>query len=617
MWTATALSAGCRASDDARSSSLLERRDLQRIVELQTARDGIALDRLLSDRDATIRARAAFALGSVQDQRSAPALIEALGDDDPTVRAEAAFALGQLPLMSRAVEAALIERLAADQGVTVQGSVIEALGKVGRAAASAALAQVDPAGPAAGPAALALGRLFARGELTPTGVDTLVARLTHSDGEVRGNAAWGIANALRVGFWQDRRESVYRALDGYDRSDPAAGYVLRALAWLQDPAARGRLVEWLAASPDWRIRLSAAEALGGARTESEQAALLRALNDSSPHVRVAAATSLASAPLAETELDRVSAWLATHPDERHASGALVEALAAAGRSAPVLAWIGALPPDDPVRWRRAIGAAGRLPGDGPARVLAGASRSSVPAISGSAITALALRWEEGHRGSAGMSIVYYAAFTDALRRRDPVTAPFLVQILTDSLFRAMGSADVLATVGSLPKAEPAALLLPDWPLLKELGPRPRLVLDTERGVIVLELLADEAPVSVQTLARLAREGRLDGVPFHRVVPNFMVQGGDVTRGDGLGDPGFRLPTEVTHLRYARGTAGLARTDKDTETSQYFITTSMQPHLDGGYTAFGRVVDGLDVADQILEGDRVVRARIELDATGAP
>ena len=147
---------------------------------------------------------------------------------------------------------------------------------------------------------------------------------------------------------------------------------------------------------------------------------------------------------------------------------------------------------------------------------------------------------------------------------------------------------------------------------------PVLVLETERGVVVVDLFTEEAPLTVMTLARLAEEGRLDGVPFHRVLPNFMVQGGDVERGDGLGDPGFWIPSELTHLRYVRGTLGMARTDKDTENSQFFITHSMQPHLDGGYTAFGSRGRGTGRRRRHHgSGDRVVRARIEVTAAATP
>ena len=116
----------------------------------------------------------------------------------------------------------------------------------------------------------------------------------------------------------------------------------------------------------------------------------------------------------------------------------------------------------------------------------------------------------------------------------------------------------------------------------------RIVLETDRGAITIEMLPEQAPLTVQMVARLAGEGRYDGVPFHRVLPNFMAQGGDVARGDGLGDPGFRIPSELTHLRYERGTVGMARAEKDTEGAQFFLALSIQPHLDGAYSAFGRV-----------------------------
>src|SRR5690606_26583876 len=138
------------------------------------------------------------------------------------------------------------------------------------------------------------------------------------------------------------------------RSDPAAVQLLRAIGSLTDPGARERLVDWLRASADWRVRAAAAEGLTGARAPPEQRALLDALADASPHVRLAAATALAGAPLGQAELDRVERWIADNPEDRHTGGALIVVLANAGRSGPVLAWIAGLPEDDVVRWRRAI-----------------------------------------------------------------------------------------------------------------------------------------------------------------------------------------------------------------------------------------------------------------------
>jgi peptidylprolyl isomerase len=327
-------------------------------------------------------------------------------------------------------------------------------------------------------------------------------------------------------------------------------------------------------------------------------------------VRIAAATSLGGRPLTPPELDRIEAWVAAHPDERQLAGPLLAPLAYAGRARPILAWIARVPPDDPVGWRYAIAAADKLTGDEAIRVLASATRSEITAVWANAAQTLALRWARGDRGSAGARRIFYDAFAAGLRRRDPMTAPILAEVLTDSIFRSMGADTVIARAGQIAEPPVPPLTTPDWTLARELGERPRLILETDAGTVVAELNALEAPVTVQSIARRAREGRYDGVPFHRVVPAFMVQGGDYTRGDGTGDPGFRLPTEITTERYLRGTLGMARFDKDSESSQFFIAQSMQPHLDGGYTAFGHVVEGMDVVDRIIEGARVVRVRVE-------
>jgi cyclophilin family peptidyl-prolyl cis-trans isomerase/HEAT repeat protein len=610
--TFTALAAAtflaCSGSEG--SPSLFDNAELQRVVELQTARDGSALANLLDDRSPTVRARAALALASVQDQTTARALVEAFGDDDPSVRAHAAFALGQLPQMSGAVESALLERVASDPDTTVRVRAVEALGKVGRPTASDALARLDPQGPVGAAAATSLARMLARGTQSPAGLSALVARLVDERPEVRRDAAWGIGHAFQPGFWQDERAAVYAALDGYDKGDEAAADLLRSLAFVQDPAARRRLVDWLATSRDWKIRVAAAEAMLASPHLPERAALFAALADSVVQVRIAAAGSLGARPLTPPELDRIEAWLAAHTDERQVGGPLLAPLAYAARARPILAWIAAVPAEDAVGWRHAIAAADKLPGDEAIRALATATRSEIPAVSGNATQTLALRWAQGDRGSAAARAVFYDAFTTGLRRRDPMTAPILAEVLTDSVFRALGSDAVIAEAGPIAEPPVPPLTMPDWTLARELGARPRLVLETDAGEIVAELDAVEAPVTVQSIARLAREGRYDGVPFHRVVPAFMAQGGDYTRGDGTGDPGFRLPTEITTQRYLRGILGMARFDKDTESSQFFITQSMQPHLDGGYTAFGRVVEGMDVVDRILEGVRIVRARVE-------
>lgn len=133
---------------------------------------------------------------------------------------------------------------------------------------------------------------------------------------------------------------------------------------------------------------------------------------------------------------------------------------------------------------------------------------------------------------------------------------------------------------------------------------------TERGQIVVDLLGATAPLTVHNFITLARAGRYDGLRFHRVVPNFVVQDGDPT-GDGNGGPGYTIRDELNPVRYERGVVGMALSGPDTGGSQYFITLSPQPHLDGGYTVFGRVRSSNpeNALDQIVQGDRILRVEI--------
>ena len=104
----------------------------------------------------------------------------------------------------------------------------------------------------------------------------------------------------------------------------------------------------------------------------------------------------------------------------------------------------------------------------------------------------------------------------------------------------------------------------DWAQLAAVGPRPRLVLDTDRGRVVLELDTESAPQTVQRIVTTAASGRYDGVPFHRVVSNFVVQGGDYVREDGYGGPETPVRSELTRLRFGTGVVGMASSGKDTE-----------------------------------------------------
>jgi cyclophilin family peptidyl-prolyl cis-trans isomerase len=130
---------------------------------------------------------------------------------------------------------------------------------------------------------------------------------------------------------------------------------------------------------------------------------------------------------------------------------------------------------------------------------------------------------------------------------------------------------------------------------------------TDHGTLQLEIDCPSAPQTCLNFIQLAGQGFYDGLIFHRVVPDFVVQAGD-PRGDGWGGPGYSIRDEINPLRFDRGVLGMALSGPHTGGSQFFVTLADQPHLDGGYTAFGRVTEGLDILDQIVQGDRIVGLR---------
>jgi cyclophilin family peptidyl-prolyl cis-trans isomerase/HEAT repeat protein len=137
----------------------------------------------------------------------------------------------------------------------------------------------------------------------------------------------------------------------------------------------------------------------------------------------------------------------------------------------------------------------------------------------------------------------------------------------------------------------------------------KAVLTTDRGVFTIDLLPEDAPLTVDNFIRLARSGYFNGVPVHRVVPNFVMQDGD-PRGDGNGGPGWSIRCELNMVPYDRGAVGMALSGKDTGGSQWFVTHAPQPHLDGGYTVFGHVNDAdMKVVDNIARGDKIISVKI--------
>jgi peptidyl-prolyl cis-trans isomerase B (cyclophilin B) len=152
----------------------------------------------------------------------------------------------------------------------------------------------------------------------------------------------------------------------------------------------------------------------------------------------------------------------------------------------------------------------------------------------------------------------------------------------------------------------------DTPPAMQIDPKTtyRITIETNRGNMELELYPEYAPKTVNNFVFLAQEGFYDGVTFHRVISDFMIQGGDPT-GTGRGGPGYKFEDEVAEnpLRHKTGVISMANAGPNTNGSQFFITHSPQPHLDGKHTVFGKLVKGQEILNAIQQGDKMLKVMV--------
>jgi cyclophilin family peptidyl-prolyl cis-trans isomerase/HEAT repeat protein len=178
----------------------------------------------------------------------------------------------------------------------------------------------------------------------------------------------------------------------------------------------------------------------------------------------------------------------------------------------------------------------------------------------------------------------------------------LIRRRAAALLKANGVGDFSTRIGAVKTRNTQADYLR---AIARIGKTVTATVVTSKGSFTIEFLPEAAPLTVDNFIQLARRGYFNGQTIPRVVPNFVVQAGD-PRGDQNGGPGYQIRCEVNEVPYERGALGMALSGKDTGGSQWFVTHSPQPHLDGGYTVFGQVVQGMDVIDNIARGDTIRR-----------
>lgn len=498
--------------------------------------------------------RLAPALFRFKEEGAVAVAGELLRSADPAVRSGAAYALGREP---RPEGRPLLLGLLGDPSPQLRAWAARGLGEAGTVEDLAALLPLAGE-PEASPRIQALragSRILQRVEALPPTAWT-AALLAASDAGASGVRAAALEAA---GAFLPNAELEARLVERFERGEPREREL--ALGALAEGRADGVADLVLAASGSGARTLRAQAATAAGRL-GDRALLAALAADPEPAVRAAAVEALGTLA-GETGGAELLPWLAD-PDPTVRAAAF-DRLSAS----PVV-------PLDPIL--AALAASGR-------------DRMNDARLAG--VRALAARATAEPRERA--------AAVEALDRL-AVDADYLVR-------REAGSA--LAGLGA---PRPAAGAIDtghglEWyrEVVAQTRRRPVVRLETERGALDLRLECPEAPLTCMSFYKLALQGYFDGTVFHRVVPDFVVQGGD-PRGDGWGGPGYVLRDEINRLRYRRGAVGMALSGPDTGGSQFFIALSPQPHLDGGYTVFGTLVAGDEVLDEIRQGDRILRAR---------
>jgi cyclophilin family peptidyl-prolyl cis-trans isomerase/HEAT repeat protein len=622
-----------------------------RLIRIEDTRrvDSAFLDRALRSPNVSVRRAAVLAVGRIAARVNATAVRRLTADSDERVASAAFYALGLMKDTASLEVATRAMRGPSD----VARNAAWLLGEIGEPGRAPLLAiAVDPTVDAGrrGAALLALARM------RPPPAAPLYRLLADRDTAIAWRAAYVLARARSAG--------AARAMIGATASSSASvrDYAARGLARsivgdsLTSPAleALGRLAK----DPDARVRVTAVRVIGAFGSPAGSV-IAGALHDPDAGVRITAAA------VAHVALDTSArAWSdAWHIDT---SFAFRRALAESGarRGMRRSAWSGWR--TDP-RWQYRAAVAS-LDGIGPAGValqrLDASARDSDGRVRAAAVEALATLAESATVASPARQRLR-SALTDpdfvvratalgalargatvdelaaalgsyAIARRDTdLDARLAFWTLADSAIRALGATlpdSVVRALAAIPRpAEPLERLraasIPRFAAWADSTSEPhddawyrsRAVealaarapiarIETERGVMGLRLFVGDAPITVHNFIALANRHYFDGQRFHRVVPNFVIQAGD-PRGDGNGGPGYAIRDELNPHRYERGTLGMALSGPNTGGSQFFVTHAAQPHLDGGYTVFGQLLDGGDVLDRIVQGDRIVRITI--------
>lgn len=598
------------------------------IYDLKDRRETDSLVLYLQSDNPVYRKEAARAFGSVQDTGAVAPLLALCRDPEPEVRKAVAFALGQTGHASAAT--ILMEAAQSEHDEEVRFCQLEALGRCATAASLQEALRTD--WPEASRAAQAwmLYRAGLRQVYQQEGT-ALAIRLAQA--AQSANTRLGAAHYLyrTRGLNLDAYATELMQLVTNETDPLVQSPLALALAKVKTPEVQAFLLTLAGSNADERVRVSALRSLQ-TPSATDHKDILTLLQDQSHQVASAVTAYLNRHGPLFTEKELVTAVAECKNELIRASVYQILLLQDQTKAAAVKqAYEAAQGPYVKAAYVRALAT---VPHQLP-YVLEQMQISSHNAISTAALEGLIVARQQV--GFADTAMTAYAnALQVAISSGDAALIAIAATELADTslvLIQHYPNLDFLHEAMArltLPREIETAIFLqrainaleasdtpipeagynhpPDWAQISSIPAQQRVSIKTSKGLIELVLYVDNAPATVASFISLAQEGFYNGKTFHRVVPNFVIQGG-CPRGDGYGSTDYSIRSEFSALSYGEGALGMASAGKDTEGCQWFITHSPTPHLDGRYTLFGQVTKGMDVVQQIGIGDEIISVDI--------
>lgn len=598
---------------------------LVKLYDLQDRRLSDSLSHYTDVTNLSYKQTATLSFGSIQDTLYVNKLVEKLSDQDVVTRVNAAFALGQTG--GKQTADFLIKRISKEQDSLVLHEIFQAIGKIiNRSEINQVLNSDDPN----------LPWLCYRYALRENCDSTMVLKVSEFLSEKYPFLTRLGASHFFARGKIDKAGFVGEALIRSATNDSSPEVRMAAAAGLKHvaPSSSIETIEKIISQEvDYRVRVNAIRSLAAFPFDDTKNLLFNTLNDTSVNVSVASAETirqtLTKAHSKETLL------LAKGIQNWRVQAILFEsvmAFATSSEQQEITNDVRKIYSSSENNYQKAA----------LLQVLAQSSSSfefirnellstGIPVLQSSSAMALATM-NGSSQFPASLKLRFLETYIAAIERGDAAVIGIVTDALMDS---ALGYKKIVKDISFLQKAKDK-LSLPrdyesyvplenaiayfenreaqpvdksfnhpiDWTLVKAIKADQQAVIKTTKGDITIQFFVEEAPGSVGNFVNLVKQGYYDGKFFHRVVPNFVIQGG-CPRGDGWGSEDYSIRSEFSGRRYKTGSVGMASAGKDTEGVQWFITHSPTPHLDGRYTIFAEVTKGMEVVHTIEVGDQIL------------